>query len=70
MDAKIKFYDIVISQPELDIVQNALLFFENEFRLDGVEDGSEEFKQYHKVRGVREFFDKIDNKGLHNADNK
>jgi hypothetical protein len=58
--SEVKFHAITISQNELDIVKNALLFFENEFRLDGVEDGSEEFKQYHKVRSVREFFDGID----------
>lgn len=56
------FYNIVISQNELDVVRNALLFFENEHRLDGVQEGSEESKQYHRVVTVREFFDRIDDK--------
>lgn len=62
MADKLKFYDIVISEKELEIVRNALLFFENEFRMDGVQEGSKESKQYHQVVGVRKFFDNISDK--------
>jgi hypothetical protein len=60
--SKDDFYTVVISQNELDVVLNALVFFENEHRLDGVQEGSEESKQYHRVVAVREFFQKINDK--------
>ena len=60
--SKLEFYNIVISDTELEVVRNALLFFENEFQMDGVMKESPEDKQYGIVVATRKFFDNIGDK--------
>jgi hypothetical protein len=55
-----EFEPVVFSYKELEIIEQALLFFENEFSLVHEDTKSKEEKsQENKVRGVREFVQSI-----------